>query len=99
MNIKKGDTVIIRSGKDRGKKGKVLRVVTKSGKVLVEGINIIKKHQRQTQKFQGGIVERPAALVFCKVTIICPRCNKAGKIKRVEGTRVCKKCGEAIDKE
>lgn len=99
MNIKKGDTVTVRAGKDRGKKGKVLRVVTKSGKVLVEGINIVKKHQRQTQKFQGGIVERPAAIIMSKVTIVCPRCGKAAKIKRVEGTRACKKCGEAIDKE
>lgn len=98
MNIKKGDTVVVLSGKDRGKKGKILRVITKTGKIIVEGVQVLKKHQKPTQKFQGGIIERPAPIPVGKVQVICPRCSKPARIGRVDGARVCKKCGEGIDK-
>lgn len=98
MNIKKGDTVIVLSGKDRGKKGKILRVISKTGKIIVEGVNVVKKHQKPTQKFQGGIIEKPSAIPFGKVQVVCPRCSKKARIGRKDGVRVCKKCGEGIDK-
>ncbi|MBI5701850.1 50S ribosomal protein L24 [Candidatus Saganbacteria bacterium] len=98
LNLKKGDNVLVLSGKDANKKGKILRILSKSNRVIVEGANIIKKHQRATQSFQGGIIERPNAMPISKVKLICPRCSKPSRISRSEGVRVCKKCGEAIDK-
>lgn len=98
LNIKKGDTVIILSGKDAKKKGKVLRVITKTGKVIVEGLNIVKKHQRATQNFKGGIIEKPNGLPIHRVQLVCPQCSKPSRISRKDGVRVCKKCGEVIDK-
>jgi len=98
MNLKKGDVVIVLSGKDKGKKGKILRVNSKSGKVVVEGVNIMKKHQKPTQKFQGGIIERPGLMPAGKVQVVCPRCSEKARIGRKEGARICKKCGEGIDK-
>ena len=99
MNVKKGDNVFVLSGKDKGKKGKVVRIITKTQKVVVEGLNIIKRHQKPTQKFQGGIVERPAPMPVSKVMVICPRCNKPSRLGRSDGQRVCKKCKEGIDKK
>jgi len=98
MKVKKGDIVILLSGKDKGKKGKVLKALAKDLKVVVEGINIAKKHQRKTQNFQGGIIERPNALPVSKVQVVCPRCAKPTKISKVDGQRVCKKCKEVMDK-
>lgn len=102
MNIKKNDKIMVLSGKDKGKKGKVLRVMPKTNKVLVEGINIIKKHQRPSQNFKGGIIDRPAAMNGSKVMVVCPRCNKPARIGRklVEEkmVRFCKKCSEVVDK-
>lgn len=102
LKLKKGDKVLVLSGKDKGKKGKLLKVVPKSSKVVVEGINIIKKHQRQTQKFQGGIVEKPMAMMIDKVMLICPRCNKPTRVgkKIIDQKRVrfCRKCKEVVDK-
>jgi large subunit ribosomal protein L24 len=100
--IKKGDTVFILSGKDKGKKGKVLTVLHKKNKILVEGINVFKKHQRQTQQFQGGIIERILPIQTSKVKLFCSRCNKPTRVgvKAVgeKKARYCKKCNEVIDK-
>lgn len=104
LHIRKGDKVQILSGKDRGKKGKVLSTVPREKKVLVEGVNIIKKHAKPTQKIpQGGIREMEGPINASNVMLICPSCQQATRIFRrtlADGKKVrgCKKCGELIDK-
>ena len=101
MNVKKGDTVVVLSGKDRGKQGKVLGTVPADGKVVVEGINMVTCHVKpRKQGEQGGIVKREAALAACKVQVVCPKFSKATrvsyKIENGKKTRVCKKCGAEL---
>jgi len=101
MRIRKGDTVLIISGKDRGKKGKVLRVLPKEERIVVEGVNIRKKHQRPRRMGgKGQIVEMPAPIPISNAKLICPKCGKATRIgyKIAEGKkfRICKKCGQEI---
>ena len=101
LKIKKNDTVVILSGKDRGKQGKVLGTVPADGKVVVEGINMVTCHVKpRKQGEQGGIVKREAALAACKVQVVCPKCSKATrvsyKIENGKKTRVCKKCGAEL---
>ena len=103
-HVRRGDTVVVVAGKDRGKRGKVLRVVPGKGRVVVEKINMIKKHQRPTQKLrQGGIIEREAPLSLSNVLLVCARCDKPSRSGvKVLGdgrkVRVCRRCGETIDK-
>ena len=102
LKIKKGDKVMVIAGKDRGKSGKILRVFPSRERVLVEGVNIVKRHTRPTQKNpQGGIIEREAPIHISNVMLICPRCNKPARVGRKiteEGKfRVCKRCGEEIE--
>ena len=101
MNVKKGDTVVVLSGKDRGKQGKVLGTVPADGKVVVEGINMVTCHVKpRKQGEEGGIVKREAALAACKVQVVCPKCSTATrvsyKIENGKKTRVCKKCGAEL---
>jgi len=101
--IKKGDTVICLSGKDAGKKGKVLKVITSSDRVVVEKMNIAKKHQRATKQFQGGIIEKPASIPASRLMLVCPRCNEPSRIRAKtvsdgKKVRLCIKCEEPIDK-
>ena len=101
MNVKKGDTVVVLSGKDRGKQGKVLGTVPADGKVVVEGINMVTCHVKPRKQGEtGGIVKREAALAACKVQVVCPKCSKATrvsyKIENGKKTRVCKKCGAEL---
>ncbi|WP_312281446.1 50S ribosomal protein L24 [Oscillibacter sp.] len=101
MNIKKGDTVVVLSGKDRGKQGKVLGSVPKTSRVVVEGINIVTCHVKPRKQGEtGGIVKREAAIASCKVQVICPKCSKgtrvAHKIENGKSVRVCKHCGAAL---
>jgi len=102
LRIKKGDIVIVLSGKDKGKKGKVLEVFAKDGKVIVERINVAKRHQKPTRNFQGGIIEKAIPLRLAKVMLVCPRCSEPSRVgkKEVEGknARVCISCGEVVDK-
>ncbi len=98
LNIKKGDTVLVLSGKNNGKKAKVVEVKTKTGKLIVEGVNVAKRHQRPTRNFQGGIIEKPLPLYASKVMLVCPRCSEPTRVGRKDGVRVCKKCAEIIDK-
>ncbi len=99
MNVKKGDKVQVLSGKDKGAIGEVLRAFPAEGKVIVEGVAMVKRHQRPTQaNQQGGIVEQEAAIDVSNVMLICPSCGKptrVGHAKDAEGkkVRVCKKCG------
>ena len=104
MNIKKGDTVKVISGKSKGKKGKVLQVAPKEDKIMVEGCNMVTKHVKpKKQGQQGGIIKTESAMYSCKAMIVCPKCNKATRIGHQilsDGTkvRVCKnaKCRETI---
>lgn len=101
LNIKKGDNVLIIAGKEKGKTGKVL--LANSEKVVVDGVNIVTKHQKaKSQKDKGGIVKKPAPIQISNVMIICSKCGKATRVarKQVEGknVRVCKKCGASLDK-
>lgn len=103
-HVRKGDTVMVVAGKERGKRGKVLRVFPEKNRVVVERINIIKKHQRPTQKLrQGGIIEREGSIHLSNVMLVDPTSDKPTRIgmkaladgKKV---RVAKKSGEIIDK-
>jgi len=104
VNVKKGDLVVVLTGKNRGKRGKVLRVLPREGKVLVEGVNVVKKHQKPTQKImQGGIIDMEAPVDASNVMLVCSKCHKptrAGKKVLASGksVRVCKNCDEVIDR-
>ena len=98
MNIKKNDTVIVLSGKDKGKQGKVQKTMPEAGKVIVEGVNMATCHVRPRQQGeQGGIIRREIPMYACKVQLVCPKCGKGTRAayKFVDGNkvRVCKKCG------
>ncbi len=101
MNVKKGDTVIVLSGKDKGKQGKVLGTVPGSSKVVVEGINMVTCHVKPRKQGEtGGIVQREAAMYASKVQVVCPKCGKgtrvAHKIADGKKSRVCKHCGAEL---
>ena len=103
-HVRRGDTVAVIAGRERGKRGKVLRVLPVGGRVLVEKLNMMKKHQRPTQKLrQGGIIEREGPLALSNVLPICGRCDKpsrTGFTMLADGrkSRVCRRCGESVDK-
>ena len=102
LHVKKGDTVLVLSGKDKGKQGKVVQALPKKDKIIVEGINKVKRHTKPSQKApQGGILTKESPMHACKVMLVCPACSKATRAakKEVNGkmVRVCKKCGEVID--
>ncbi len=101
MNIIKNDTVIVLSGRDKGKTGKVIYADPKNGKVIVEGISVAHVHRRpKKQKDEGGIVKQETPIYVSKVMRVCPKCNKptraAYKLENGVKNRVCKKCGEII---
>ena len=104
MNIKKGDTVRVLSGKDKGKEGEVVRSLPSKQRVVVEKVNMVKKAMRPTQQNpQGGITTVEAPLHVSNVMLVCPNCKEATRTsKRVneqgKKVRVCKKCGKDIDK-
>ena len=103
LGIKKQDTVAVIAGKEKGKKGRVLSVVPSDNKVIVEKMNVIKKHMKPNKTYsQGGIIEKEAPLHLSNVMLVCPKCNKPTRIANVilEGgkkVRSCKKCKEVID--
>lgn len=103
MKIKKEDTVLVIVGKDKGKKGKVRQIMPKDNVLVIEGVNIIKRHMKpRGQARQAGIIEREAPVQISNVMLICPKCNKPVRIqskiledgKRV---RICGKCNEVIN--
>ena len=101
MNIKKGDTIVVLSGKDKGKQGKVLGTVPSERKVVVEGINVVTCHIKpRRQGEEGGIMKREAAIYASKVQVVCPKCSKgtrvAMEIKGDKKGRVCKHCGAEL---
>lgn len=100
--VKKGDKVYILRGKDRGKSGTVAKLITDKGKVIVDGVNVVKKTIKASQKNpRGGIIEKSAPLDISNVQVICAGCNKSARLgikilKNGKKERVCKKCGQAI---
>ena len=111
MHVKSNDQVVVISGKDKGTKGKVVTAAPKTGKVVVEGVAIMTKHQKPRQQGQpGGIIKKEAFIDASNVMVICPKCGKATRIAhkavevtgkdgkaKVKSVRVCKKCNEQID--
>lgn len=104
MHVKKDDSVIVISGKDTGKKGKVLKTSPANGRVFVSGVNMVKKHQKgQGQNKPAAIVEREGGIDASNVMVVCPKCSKPSRLgtdiaKDGSKSRVCKKCGAKIDK-
>ena len=101
MNIIKDDKVVVLSGKDKGKQGKVLISMPKAGKVVVEGVNVATKHQKAVkQGEEGGIIKVETPIYVSKVQLVCPKCGKGTRVghKIADGkkVRVCKKCGAEI---
>ncbi|HBG81330.1 TPA: 50S ribosomal protein L24 [candidate division CPR2 bacterium] len=101
MKVKKNDTVLITVGKDQGKTGKVVQVISKTEKVMVEGINIHKKAVKPSTKTPaGGIIEVTAPVCVSNVAVVCPRCNKPARmgyeLVKDDKVRVCKRCKERI---
>jgi large subunit ribosomal protein L24 len=105
FKLKKEDTVVIITGKDKGKRGRILKILRGKDRVVVEGANIVKKaKKRKNQQDRGGIIEVEAAIHYSNVAIVCKKCGptRVGyKIEGAEGstktkTRVCRKCGEAL---
>ena len=102
VHVKTGDTVTVLSGKERGKKGKVLAVSPKEGKVIIEGVNMVTKHVKPRRMGEtGGLVKAEGAMYACKVQLVCPRCGKPTRVGhkvQENGTkeRICKICGESL---
>jgi len=100
LNVKKNDQVLVTTGKDRGARGRVLRVIATTGKAIVERVNMMKRHTRPNPNrgIQGGILEREAPIQVSNLMVICPECGKPSRLgrKRLEdgrAARVCKNCG------
>lgn len=93
MKIKKGDSVKILLGKDRGKTGVVDRVLSKKSKVVVAGLNLFKRHVKKQGQLEGGVIEITKPLDISNVILVCPNCKKT---TRVSAKRICKKCGKEI---
>src|SRR5262245_19085487 len=103
--IRRNDTVVVKTGKDRGKRGRVLKVLPEKNRVVVEGVNFIKRHTKPNPKLnvKGGIVEREASLHASNVQIICPECGAPARLGRrilEDGrkVRICRKCEGVVDK-
>jgi len=104
LHIRRGDTVIVLAGKDRGLRGKVVRAFPKAGRAVVEGVNKVKRHTKPTmQNPQGGIVTREAPVHVSNLMLVCPHCHRPTRARHVvteEGKRVraCRRCEAVIDR-
>ena len=101
MKLKKGDTIIVTIGKDKGHKGKIEQILPKTSRVVVAGINLVKRHlKRRDEKNPGGIVDLVRPIAISKVALVCPSCGKPTRVGWVvaknEKVRICKKCGKKI---
>ena len=102
--LKKGDMIQVMAGREKGKTGKILKVLTTDTgglRILVEKINMVKRHTKPTQKNQmGGLVDKEASLHVSNILLLCPKCNRGVRVaKKIEGDkkmRLCKKCGEKL---
>ena len=103
LNVKRGDNVVVLTGKENGKKGTVAECFPEEGKVTVKGLNMIVKHNKpRSAQDKGGIVKKEGKIDSSNVMIVCPACNKATRVKmevnaKGEKVRVCKKCGASLD--
>jgi len=101
IKIKVGDTVKITAGKDKGREGKIEKVIPTEGKVIVPGVNLYKKHVKGYGDTKGGVYDIPRALGFGKIALVCPKCKKMTRVgfkfAGEEKVRICKKCGKEID--
>ncbi len=109
LNLKKGDEIIVLSGKDKGRRGKVIQTIPDQGKIIVDGVNVVTRHQkprsagtRAVVKQQLGEMQLPMGVPLGKVMLVCPKCSKETRMSRVltaEGdyARTCRKCGELVD--
>ncbi len=100
--VKKGDMVMVLSGKDKGKTGKVLKAIPEKGKIVIEKVNIVKKHQKPDQKSKGGVVEKEGSVHISKVGLLCNKCNTSVRIKTKvledgKKVRLCGKCNDVIN--
>jgi len=104
LGIKKDDQVVVISGKEKGKQGRVLSVLPRKNRLIIEQVNIIKRHMKPSRKYtQGGIIEKEAPLHISNIMLICPRCQKPTRISNQiledgRKMRACKKCKEVIDR-
>ena len=103
--IKKNDTVTVMTGKDRGKQGRVLKVLPENNRLVVEGVNFIKRHTKPNpqRQIKGGVVEREASLHASNVQLVCPECDKPTRLgRKILGdgrkVRICRKCEGVVDK-
>ncbi|MDX8381319.1 MAG: 50S ribosomal protein L24 [Ghiorsea sp.] len=101
--IRSGDEIVVIAGRDKGARGKVTRVLSEKGKLIISKINMIKRHTRPSQSNAGGIVEREAPLQISNVQFVCPKCDKGVRlgVKTLDDgrkVRTCRKCGEVSDK-
>ena len=102
MNIRKNDSVIVIAGRERGKTGKVLRVIPERGVAFIERINLVKRHSRARGQKQGGILEKEAPIQASNLMVMCDKCNAPVRVGRkvlADGTkvRVCRRCGDPLD--
>ena len=102
LNVKKGDTVVVISGKDKGKQGKILVSDPKAAKVIVEGVNVATRHQKpRKQGEEGGIIKVSTPIYVSKLALYCPKCKKGVRVGMVmngnKKVRACKKCGNLFD--
>jgi large subunit ribosomal protein L24 len=103
QRLRKDDTVIVIAGRERGKTGKVLRVLRETDRVIVERLNVMKRHLKPRGQVAGGIVEKEAGIHVSNVQLLCARCGKPARVgaRRLEdghGVRVCRRCGDQLDK-
>ena len=104
LHVRKDDTVVVITGKDKGKKGKILVAMPEAGKVVVEGVNVVSRHTKpQGQNNQGGILKKEAALDASNVMLYCAKCDNGVRVEHKvqengDKVRVCKKCGAVIGK-
>lgn len=104
IRLRRGDAVKVIAGKDFGKTGKILRVIPQKGRLIVEGVNFVKKHARRTREDRaGGIHEIEASIHVSNVMLICPKCRQTARVGHTEladGTKVrtCRKCGEVLER-
>jgi large subunit ribosomal protein L24 len=105
MTVRSGDEVEVIAGKDRGKRGTITQVLPEQNRVIVEGVNMVKRHlRRQPNALQAGIIDKPAPLSRSNVMLVCPNCGeltRVGHTRLPDGkhARICKNCNEIVDKE
>ncbi|MBZ0158301.1 MAG: 50S ribosomal protein L24 [Alphaproteobacteria bacterium] len=103
LRVKKGDTAVVITGKNKGKKGRILSVLPEKERVVIEGINIVKRHTKPNKKYtQGGIIEKEAPVHISNVMLMCPKCGRPTRIGNTvledgKKSRTCRKCKEVIE--